>query len=72
MWTGANMARGLVRRFVVEESGQDLIEYALMGAALGLSGLATFGFIVTHMAASYTTWDSGVQNLWQLPAPSGS
>lgn len=67
----AVMATGF-RRFVRDEDGQDLIEYALLGAVLGLSGLATYGFIITNMAASYTNWDSDVQNLWQLPAPSGS
>lgn len=66
------MASDLVRCFVIDESGQDIIEYALLGAVLGLAGLAAFGLITTNMAAAYTTWDSGVQNLWQLPPPSGS
>ncbi len=55
-----------------EDAGQDVVEYALLGAFIGLSGAAALSLISTNLSASYLTWDSGVQNIWQMPAPTGS
>jgi Flp pilus assembly pilin Flp len=57
---------------VREEHGQDVLEYALLGAAIGLAGASALALVSANLTASYSTWDSGVQNLWQMPAPTGS
>lgn len=65
-------AAELLRRLVVDDSGQDVVEYALLGALVGLAGVAAYELIRTSLASSYTAWDANVQNLWDMPAPGGS
>ena len=69
---------GLVRRWLREEHGQDLIEYALLCGAVGFAGTVAFSFISTAMNTHATTsWDTAVQDatvIWlkfriQLPEP---
>jgi Flp pilus assembly pilin Flp len=59
----------LLTRFVIEETGQDLIEYALLTAAIGLAGVAGINLISAAINGTYTSWDSGVNNLWEVPPP---
>jgi Flp pilus assembly pilin Flp len=59
----------LLTRFVDEETGQDLIEYALLTATIGLAGVAGIDLINAAINAAYTSWDSGVNNLWEVPPP---
>jgi Flp pilus assembly pilin Flp len=64
--------KNLLVRFVREEEGQDLLEYALLSAFIGLAGLAAFdamsGTIGNYLAAS----DDNVNNIWESPNPGGS
>lgn len=60
------------RRFVAEETSQDLVEYALLGSFFGLIVLGGFTSIENAISASYGTWDSGVQGLWEPADPAGS
>jgi Flp pilus assembly pilin Flp len=53
---------GLVRRWLREEHGQDLIEYALLCGAVGFAGTVAFSFISTAMNTTYTSWDNAVQD----------
>ena len=62
----------LLRRLITDESGQDIVEYALLGALLGVSGLAAYTVITGNIKTSFTAWDSNVQALWDMPAPGGS
>jgi Flp pilus assembly pilin Flp len=62
----------LLRRLIHDESGQDLIEYALLTAALGLAGIAVWPAITTAAGAAYRRLDTRSQNLWQVPPPGGS
>ena len=66
----ARAARLLVR-LVREDDGQDIIEYVLLTAAVGLVSLATWPLIETAIRTSYQTLDTDTQNLWQPPNPSG-
>ena len=58
-------------RLAVEDRGQDLVEYALLTAAIGLAGIVAWPTIVGSMGATYQGWDTGVQNLWEPADPVG-
>ena len=49
--------------FLRDENGQDLIEYALLTAFIGLVGAVTWVNIQNGIASAYTGWGSGVQSL---------
>ena len=42
------------RRILGEEGGQDLIEYALLGALIGVACIAAMGTIAANIAAELT------------------
>ena len=65
MWT-------LVRRFVREDGGQELVEYALLVALVALTSAAALSGLQTALHDAYVSWDSSNQSLWQMPAPGGS
>lgn len=59
-------------RFLRDDGGQDLIEYALLAAFLGLTTVVIWLNVPPKIAAAYATWDSGVQNLSACtPDPGG-
>jgi Flp pilus assembly pilin Flp len=55
-------------RCLSDDSGQDLIEYALLTAIIGISGLLVLSTISTKMGAAYSGWNTAGQNAWQ-PCP---
>ena len=63
-----------IRRWIREEDGQDLIEYALLCGAVGFAGTVAFSFISSAMNTSYDSWNNsvtGVQRdgLVEVPCP---
>jgi Flp pilus assembly pilin Flp len=60
------------RELLVEEFGQDLVEYALLTAFIGLSSLAALNLLAQSIGLAFVTWDTNVNNAWEPPAPSGS
>lgn len=52
-----------------DDRGQDLIEYALLAATIGLASLLGFQAIANVMAPTYESWDASVQDIWETPAP---
>jgi len=58
-----------LRSFVGDERGQDLIEYALLGAFVGLAGLTVFSVVKTQMGTKYNQWNVGTQNIADMPDP---
>ena len=68
MRIGAQFARALVAEVIADDSGQDLIEYALLTAIVGISGVVIFSTLSTTMGAAYSGWNSAGQNAWQ-PCP---
>ncbi len=56
-------------RLVVDDGGQDLIEYALLTAFIGLAGAAAFELVATSMSAAYSAWGTGINNLWEPADP---
>ena len=59
-------------RIARDDSGQDVVEYALLTAFFGLAALAAWTSIRDGLGAGYTGTTSGVQSLWDPPPPSGS
>ena len=47
---------------LTDETGQDLIEYALLAATIGFAGVVGFDWIGTAMNSTYQTWDAAVQS----------
>jgi len=61
--------RALLRRLVVEEEAQDLVEYALLAALIALASIASVNGVLTALHASYVAWNTNTHNCWQMPAP---
>jgi Flp pilus assembly pilin Flp len=62
----------LLRRLIREDGGQDLIEYALLTAAIGLAGVAVWPVITTAIGVNYQGLDGRTQDIWEMPDPGGS
>ena len=58
----------LLRR---EDSGQDLIEYALLTAIIGLTSAVLYTTVRTTMSDSYKDANANVQDVWQPLPPGG-
>ena len=54
----------LIRRFVREERGQDILEFAILGALIGVAGAAIFPRIETRLSSLFSGWGAAVQDLW--------
>jgi Flp pilus assembly pilin Flp len=63
------MMRFLLTRLLRDEHGQDLIEYALLTAGIGLAGIAMWPAITAAIGVAYQAFDSGTQNIWEMPDP---
>lgn len=48
-------------RFRSDESGQDIVEYALLGALVGVASILTWQLLVTTVGTVYSAADTGVQ-----------
>ena len=59
----------MLRRLQRECDGQDVVEYALLTAFIGLAGLLAFRLIVVALGGAYASWDGGVQGLWEPRDP---
>ena len=57
-------------RLVVDDKGQDLVEYALLSGIVGAAGVLLFPVIAAKMAAAYTSWQTSAQDAWE-PCPPG-
>lgn len=57
------MSRSSLIRFVLDDSGQDIIEYALLTAFIGLVGAVAWVNIQAGIGSAYTGWGSGVGQL---------
>jgi len=59
----------LAARLLSDDRGQDLVEYALLTAIIGISGLLILSTIFTKMGTAYSGWNTAAQNAWQPCAP---
>lgn len=58
-------------RLVDDQRGQDLVEYALLTAAVGLVAIATWPAVATAIGTAYRRLDTNTQLLWEPDAPGG-
>jgi Flp pilus assembly pilin Flp len=59
-------------RLVCDESGQDVMEYALLSAGIALVGIVIWNSIGVGIFNAYSGWDGGVQGLSACtPDPGG-
>ncbi len=64
--------RAIVQRLTRDESGQDIVEYALLGALIGIASILIWQQLVTTVFTVYTAADAGVQNVSDCtPNPGG-
>jgi Flp pilus assembly pilin Flp len=61
----------LLRRLAIETDGQDLIEYALLTAFIGMTGFAAWNAIQTGLGLAYSGYVDAVWDLWEPDDPSG-
>ena len=61
--------RRILREFAFNDDAQDVIEYALLTAAIGLVSAATWPLIVTQIGVTYQNLDARTQGLWEVPPP---
>jgi Flp pilus assembly pilin Flp len=57
------------RRLLRDEDGQDVIEYALLTAGIGLAGIATWPLISAGIGVTYQRLDRQTQDIWAVPDP---
>ena len=57
------MIRQTLLRILREEDGQDLIEYGLLGALIGIVGIVAWTNVGSAISITYGGWDTNVQNL---------
>jgi Flp pilus assembly pilin Flp len=65
----------LLQRLLIDECGQDLIEYAMLAAFIGIAGWAVIMTVPDAIGQTYSSWVSptgGVPALWDPPEPAGA
>jgi Flp pilus assembly pilin Flp len=62
----------MLTRFIVDDEGQDLIEYALLTGAIAFAGVVAFDALGGSINTTYTSWDDSVNDLWIVPDPGGN
>jgi Flp pilus assembly pilin Flp len=55
-------------RLITDDDGQDLIEYALLTATIGLCALTAFSLWGASISGTYRTLNNTTNGLWD-PAP---
>jgi Flp pilus assembly pilin Flp len=61
-----------LRRFVYEDAGQDVIEYALLAASVGIAGYLVMEGISNGVFTTYASWldpAAGTPSVWEPPEP---
>jgi len=59
----------LLHRWLVEDDGQDLVEYVLLTAAVGFAGLLAINTFDDVIRIVYTSWDTASQAIWEPQDP---
>jgi Flp pilus assembly pilin Flp len=60
---------GIFRRFLADERGQDLVEYGMLAAIIGIAGYLVLPLIGPKMAAAFQSWGVNTYNAWQPADP---
>jgi len=59
----------ILMRLMREDDGQDVIEYALLTAGIGIVSVATWPLIETGIRNTYAALDRETQDAWEVPNP---
>ena len=71
--TRCETSPGLARKFLVDDSGQDLVEYGLLSALIGVASVLIWQQLVVIVGDTYSAADGNVQTLSACtPNPDGS
>ena len=62
-------APGWFRRFLADEGGQDLVEYALLATIIGIAGYLVLPAIGPKMGNAFSNWGTQVWNAWTPADP---
>ncbi len=62
------MGKGF-RRWLADDSGMDMVEYALLATFIAIVGVLGFQAIANSMNPVYTSWDGAVDSIWEVPPP---
>ena len=65
------IAARLWRLLRQDESGADLVEYALLAVIIGIAGILSFPWIVTKLSNNDPTSNTAIQTDWEPCAPGG-
>ena len=60
---------GVLRSLVADETGQDLIEYALLVALVALATVPAILKFQAVMYSTYVSWYTAAMGCWQMPNP---
>jgi Flp pilus assembly pilin Flp len=66
---GAEAMVRTVAALIGDDSGQDLLEYALLAGLVGAVGAVILPEIAAQMAVAYDGWLVGAEAVWDPPAP---
>lgn len=58
-----------LKRFVADDGGQDLVEYALLTALIGIAAIATWQVIADRVGIAYAGSNTDVQALAEPADP---
>jgi len=58
------MVSEMFRRFLADERGQDLIEYGLLAAIIGIAGSLILPTIGPRMDTAFRNWGTQVYGIW--------
>lgn len=64
-----SLMRSILSRLVRDRQAQDLVEYALLVALVGLVGIAAWNAFEARLGQAYQNYDTRTQNLWRPPDP---
>lgn len=57
----------LLRSVVVDDRGQDVIEYALLAALVALVTIPALNAIQAALNVTYVGWNTAMLRCWQMP-----
>ena len=56
-------------RWFVEDRGDDLLEYAILAAFVGVAGAVALALMPAIINDVYTSWDTSTQEAWEPQNP---
>ena len=59
----------MLRRFLTDERGQDLVEYGLLAAIIAIAGALILPQVAPKMDTAFRSWGTQVYDSWVPPAP---